>query len=153
MTSSRARKLGAGWLAGVGLLILVVVTYGFITSRSACDASGYQFACDIGTVFGLVGAVVGGLHLAAAYGIWRGRTWGVALGVVMALLGLLVCINVQDEDLWWLLLLATAGYLVTSLALVSPVLKTRHDRYRDTLEANGTNGTNATSERPRSGTR
>ena len=116
---SRWVRVGAGWLALAGLGILAIVAFAFVDTRSQCGKDGYRFACDIGSVFGIVGGLVAALHLASAIGIWKRRAGAVTLGAFIAGLaafgGLLTMENADEPWLW---LIPTAAYAATVVILV-----------------------------------
>lgn len=131
MTLTRSFRFGAAWLLGMGLLISGLVVYGFVTSRSACDEeSGYGFACDLSNIAVVIGAIVASMHLVAGASVWRGRTRGLVLGALIALVGVLGSASLATTELWWLGLPACAGYLGTSLVLAYEIA-VRWGRARD----------------------
>lgn len=118
MTVTRSVRFGAAWLLGIGVLVLGLAVYGFMSSRWACgEESGNSFACDLSNIAVVIGAIVAAVHLATGAAIWRGRIWGAALGAVIGLLGALGCASLLSTEPWWLVLPASAGYLATSLVL------------------------------------
>ena len=59
-------------------------------------------------------------HVVAGAGAWRTRRWAAALGAVLAVSGLAVCL-LGAAELWWVGLPAAAGYFTTLLVTVHAV--------------------------------
>ena len=114
---SRATRLAAVWLVGIGVLLVGAFAWGLLVEHD-WEAGFDPMDGIVMFVFGTVAAA----HIAAGVGVWRGHRWGVLLGIVFAGIGLLFSLLGLLEE--WFALLPLACYVVTLVVLLRALGRT-----------------------------
>jgi len=120
-TTTEAEK-GTGWLIFAGVMLFIAGTLGVVDGVSAITDSKFyaphpRFLFGDLHVWGWVHLVLGGLLIAAVFGIWAGAPWARWFGIAMAALGAIAhLLFIPAYPLWSLALFAIDLLIIYGLA-------------------------------------